>query len=72
MKKNIKKIKEKINDEYSDLDSFLEEVFGPTDDVEWTEEKRKRFDESNNKCPFSPTRNEWPNIKIHREELDED
>ncbi|ADC45908.1 hypothetical protein mru_0056 [Methanobrevibacter ruminantium M1] len=72
MNENNKKIKEKSAEDYSDLDSFLEEVFGPTDDIEWTEEKRKRFEEINNKCPFSPTRNEWPNIKIHREELKED
>ena len=72
MKKNIRKRKKSEDEIYGDLDSFLDDILGPTDDVEWTEEKRKRFDELNNKCPFSPTRNEWSNIKIHREELDED
>lgn len=72
MKNNIQKKEDDEDDRYSDLESFLEDLLGPTDDIEWTEEKLKRFEEINNKCPFSPTRNEWPNIKIHREELKED
>ena len=51
--------------EYNDeLESFLDYILGPTNGVFESEEDRKRFEELNDKCPISPTRNEWPNVKI--------
>ena len=55
-----------------DLDAFLDDLFGPDDGVEWSEEKHKHFEEVNNRCPISPTRNEWPNIKMHRQRSNDD
>ncbi|MBR5504016.1 MAG: hypothetical protein IKV87_06210 [Methanobrevibacter sp.] len=48
----------------------MDYVLCPDDGEEWSEEKRKRFDEINDRCSFSPTRNEWPNVKINRENYD--
>ena len=68
---NIDK-KEKKKEKYSELDAFLDDLFGPDDGVEWSEEKRKHFEEVNNRCPISPTRNEWPNIKKYRQRSNDD